>query len=231
MTYQIAMRGRDGVVLASDQSERLVNRDETVATQNLVKKIRVDTSKQFAWCYAGISLAPVFSNHFASAIDSQTTSLSDQDATRILEGSVSPAYQEWQPTAAGGGYVCILLVSGRSRKIFRNKCSFATEEMEGGWCVAGNEFNVASFLPRRLYCPEMSVQELACLAAYSIHAAHDFDSAFVNGLDIAIYRDTEGYFEFVDSTFYWNEIERWDAGVRKVLTKVSPVIADHLAAG
>jgi hypothetical protein len=225
------MCGKDGVVLASDQSERRVNHDDSVATQNLVTKIRIDDTRKFAWAYAGGMVAPIFSNHFGQAMKSQTHQLSYRDAVNKLADSVMPAYEEWHPNAAGpSGYTCVTLACGAAKKIFRNMFSRMgeAEEMQGGWCVAGSEFNVASFLPRRLHSPELSVEQLVCLAAYSIRAAHDFDSAFVNGLDIAVYRDSVGRFEFVDSIFYWNEIEKFDAGLRQAIKEHAPFIMDHL---
>ena len=86
-----------------------------------------------------------------------------------------------------------------------------------GKCVSGMEFNLASFLPSRLTLSNMSVDVLAYLAAYSIRAAHDLDSAFVDGLDIAVYRDAVRRFEFLETKCLWDDAENFDGEIVNVL--------------
>ena len=86
-----------------------------------------------------------------------------------------------------------------------------------GKCISGMEFNLASFLPMRLTLANMAVKVLVYLAAYSIRAAHDFDSAFVDGLDITVYRDSTGKFEFLNSDTLWGEAQNFDSEIIKLL--------------
>jgi hypothetical protein len=61
VTYQITARAMDGMVIASDQAERHVSDDLRYGVTNLVEKIRIDPSGQFAWAYSGGLVAPMFS--------------------------------------------------------------------------------------------------------------------------------------------------------------------------
>jgi hypothetical protein len=142
---------------------------------------------------------------------------SERDVLKVFEASAKTAVEEYGPFAKGPWYCSITLACGPTKKIFRHKLGQIAEEMLRGWCVAGQEFNLAAFLPSRYYSPRKSADQLACLAAYSILVAHDLDSAFVDGLDIAIYHDSAKKFEMADSEKYRSKTERIDAEIRRVI--------------
>lgn len=50
-----------------------------------------------------------------------------------------------------------------------------------------------------LYSASMTADELASLASYSIRAVRDLDSGMIDGLKLAVYRDSTRKFEFADS--------------------------------
>src|ERR1700730_377198 len=56
VTYQITMRGSDGIVIVSDQRELLVPKSADQGdggVTNMVNKIRFDPTGRFAWVFAG----------------------------------------------------------------------------------------------------------------------------------------------------------------------------------
>ncbi len=54
---------------------------------------------------------------------------------------------------------------------------------------------------RVTYSADMSVAQLSRLAAYAVVMAGEMDPLCVAGLDMAIYRDSLGRFEFTDKYF------------------------------
>lgn len=207
VTYQITMCGSDGVVMASDRREILKANTASVPTLNNVNKIRILADGNYALAYSGNRLAQAFTKHVVRAFQARVPS-SDQDARTILEQCSAPAIQEWREYQAAGqeGEAIVVMASGSTKRIFR--CSVVptaeAETMEGGICITGQTGNWAAFLPHRYYrhFRSSSVNEVACLAACSILMASQFDPLAVDGLDIAIYRDAERRFRFMDSGNY-----------------------------
>ncbi len=222
VTYQLALKGMDGIVLASDQCERLssVNKSEV---KNLVRKIWIDQTARFAWAYSGGEAGPIFSARFLQRLKDLGSDFSEAATLSAFEASAKATVTEYAPFAKGPWPCCITLACGPSKKIMRHKLSLFAEEMLGGWCVSGQEFNLAAFIPQRFYSKKMLVGELAGLAAYSIRAAHDLDSGVVDGLDIAIYRDSTQRFEFLDSDLYWDEAGKLDGEIRGILNRHAPI--------
>jgi 20S proteasome alpha/beta subunit len=65
----------------------------------------------------------------------------------------------------------------------------------------------------------MFVDQLAVLAAYCVRQAHEQDTKYVDGLDIAIYRDSTRQFEEVkDRSIYWNAAARLDADLKSLIS-------------
>ena len=76
------------------------------------------------------------------------------------------------------------------------------------------------------------VRELAHLAAYSIRAAHDLDSAFVDGLDIAVYQEATGKFNFLKSEMLWVAAQDFDAAILDLFgTMATPLPFTKLESG
>lgn len=221
MTYQLALTGCDGIVLASDRCERTVSANQQFAARNMVRKITIDQTARFAWGCAGSEAALIFSRNVADAIRALGSDFSEEDALGALEEAAKLTAREYGPLSKGPWPCSTLFVCGPTKRIFSHPLTRA-EERRNGRCIAGMEFNLASFLPCRLEdLPKLSVRELAYLAAYSVRAAHDLDTAFVDGLDIAVYRDSTHKFEFASGEAYWSEASKFDARILGLLREVA----------
>ena len=66
MTYQLTMRGSDGMVIASDQCERTDFPDGNTPVSNPVRKI--STLGRFAWAYWNGPIGPTFSSRLEHAL-------------------------------------------------------------------------------------------------------------------------------------------------------------------
>ncbi len=202
------------MVMASDQCEcdGAALGPGGLTVKNLLRKIAI--SGEFAWAFSDGKLGPFFPPFLQRALDSAGT-VTCERAVQILEGCGSPALAEWTKHVADGpaGKSRIVLACGKSRRIFRADISpnmKALEIMEGK-CVSGNYYNLAAFIPTRFHGTGASVDFLAQLAAYSIQVAHEIDTQRVDGLDVAVFRDSLGRFEFEDAVARRNcvvDIER-----------------------
>jgi hypothetical protein len=217
VTYQLAMSGSDGILVASDRCENIGSLSEKTYTKNLIRKISV--ANGLAWTYSGTDVAPIFSSRFREEIERLGNEMSLENVQIALDNSSRRTASEYQPTSRGPWSACLTVVRGESKTILRNKLSLRTDEVLGGWCVSGQEFNLAAFIPRRFYSPGLTVNELAHIAAYSIRAAHDLDNAMIDGLDIAIYRSAEGIFNLLEDAEIerlWNEAASLDKEMLKL---------------
>jgi hypothetical protein len=207
VTYQLAMCGMDGIVVASDLCERLVSASGEYGVPQLVKKIRINETGQFAWMHSGGQISAIQARLFARALSEINEEIAEDEVLRKLQNCAMPAIEQWRTTVAKGaeGYNRIILVCGKSKRIYREMCSGVEEPVEvlGGFCVSGQEFNSAVFLPRRLYNSELKVDVLLRLAAYSVPCAHDIHTGDVDGLQIAVCRDN-GQFQFIPPEPYWD---------------------------
>lgn len=232
VTFQITAGLIDGMVIASDRAERHVSDDEKYCVTNLVEKIRIDLSGQFAWAYSGGLVAPMFSVELAEnmrALHSTGSPISRSDAEKAIMDCFDQVWQKWQPQAKGPTQCTLVVACGKTKEILRWSLNRPTEvELMGSPCFSGQEFNLSAFLPKYLYSPEMTVSEFAYLAAHSIRGGHDLDSAMIDGLDIAAYRDATGRFEFLDPAFYWQEALVFNSQLRQVLKQRAPLVSHHL---
>lgn len=207
VTYQLAMCGTDGIVVASDLCERLVSASGEYGVPQLVNKIRVNNTGQFAWMHSGGQISAIQARLFAHALSEINGEITEDEALRKLQNCAMPAIEKWRTTVANGPerYNRIILACGKSRRIYREMCSGTEEAMEvlGGFCVSGQEFNAAVFLPKRLYNSKLKVDVLIRLAAYSVRCAHDIHSGDIDGLQIAVCRDN-GQFQFIPPEPYWD---------------------------
>ncbi len=223
MTYQLALSGSDGAVIASDRSERTVSSNGQFAARNMVRKICIDQTGRFAWACSGSEAALIFSRNVKDRITALGNNFTEEEAVNALESASRTVVPEYQPLSQGPWPCKVLFVCGPSKRIFLHPLTRADERISK--CISGMEFNLAAFLPSRLNLSNAPVQELAYLAAYSIRAAHDLDSAFVDGLDIAVYRDATGTFEFVNSDIMWDATESFDTAIRELLRNKSIALA------
>jgi hypothetical protein len=170
------MRGRDGILIASDRREISTFETAKVATKSDVTKIRISPDGRFAWAYSGNDIAPIYSKRLLSFLDNARAA-SDEDAKKGLVACGLAAIQEWQQSASGPTapiHPVIVMASAATKKIFRSIALPTTEpeEMMRGMCITGQTANWAAFFPERLYSPDMSVDELSWLAASSVRIAH-----------------------------------------------------------
>lgn len=188
ITYQVVLSGRDGIVIASDQKE-LLNSPSSEAGEgykpNMVTKIRIGPSATVAWAFSGGMLSATASGYLERTLENQPS----QSPTQALRDCCDHA---WKDNAKGPEDSVVMLIDGPNRNIFRARITPMTviEPMLGGMCFAGQTFNTASFIPRRFYRSDMTVAELASLAALTVKEAHEADTVCVDGLDIAIYKDS-----------------------------------------
>ena len=219
MTYQVAMVGSDGIVIASDRRELQepgFGDYGSGSRTNLVKKLHIDRSGRFAWAYAGGEVSPVAAGNVKRELETREIS-ADPDIDAMLKDCGD---RSWQVARGPSANSTILFIDGSTKRMRRAKVSPMTivEEMEGGVCMAGQTYNKASFFPEHLYAEEMGVAQLSALAAYAVRMAHEMDSLCVDGLDIAVYRDSTGKFEFQDSAEYWAKAEKMDRRIRSVFS-------------
>jgi hypothetical protein len=215
MTYQLALSGCDGIVIASDQCERIVSTNGQFSATNMVRKIMIDPTGRFAWACSGSEAALLFSRNVGDAISALGKDFTEDDALNALENASRSLVLEYQPLSQGPWPCKVLFVCGPSKRIFSHPMTRADERKAK--CISGMEFNLASFLPKRFDLSKRPIKELAYLAAYSIHAAHDLDSAFVDGLDVAVYQDETKKFCFLDSDTLWNEAPNFDKAIMDTL--------------
>jgi hypothetical protein len=232
VTFQITARLVDGMVLASDQAERHVSDDGKYGTTNLVPKIQIDPSGQFAWAYSGGLVAPMFSAELLknmNALHSAGNPVARADIEKAMTSCFAPVWAKWLPQAKGPSPCTLVMACGKTKEILRWNLNWPDAvQLVGSPCFSGQEFNLSAFLPKYLYSEKMTVSEFAYLAAHSIRAGHDLDSALIDGLDIAVYHDEMGRFEYLDSTYYWHEAIVFNSKLLRVLNETAPPIADHL---
>jgi hypothetical protein len=101
VTYQLALTGSDGIVLASDQCERLVSSSEQSGINNLVRKIWIGQTNRFAWAYSGGETAPLFSARFLQGLKDLGGGFAEDEVLKVLEASVKATITEYQPFAKG----------------------------------------------------------------------------------------------------------------------------------
>lgn len=219
MTYQVTMRGSDGLVMASDRCELAMPEFGTheVEVSNRITKIQC--SGQFAWAFSGGTIGPVLAKHIRRALIG-IAKFTDDDIIELIDGCRQPALDEWQSAATQrSSQLSIVFACGESGSIFR--CNAMPvgdiDRVAESPYISGNHRNPASILPRRFFSTDMSVDALARLAAYAIRAAHDIDPHYVDGLDIAIYRNSVGRFELVAPDHFWQQVPEIDAEIRAVL--------------
>jgi hypothetical protein len=219
MTYQVIFCGIDGVVIASDKFEGQHRPDGTIARGNDVTKITI--AGEFAWAFSGGERAKIFSMYLKKALSGKD-GIADSDLLEIVESLRKPTHEDWQNAASGPDPTSkVILVRGSNRSIFRINplihMETDPEPTKKGRCVAGQISNTASFLFHRFHSLDMPVDALVRLAAYSVRTANCFDCSCIDGLDIAVYRNSTQKFEFIDSAVHWDVAERLEREICDLL--------------
>jgi 20S proteasome alpha/beta subunit len=225
MTYQVILCGKDGVVIASDKCE-VSYKDGTPVKGNPVNKIK--TLGRFAWAAYGGDWAQEFSLTLKTLIE-VNPEISDKELPDVFAKCRHHTRENYKPDGPRiDGRV--IFVSGPTRKIFcihpllhGNTDDSCTED---GRCIGGQISNTASFLYHRLHSTQMSVDALVRLAAYSVRAAHEFDSLMIDRLDVAVYRDNAkpAKFQFIETDAHWNYVCDIENSIREKLLTSGPEI-------
>jgi 20S proteasome alpha/beta subunit len=191
--------------------------DGSIAKGNDITKLSV--SGEFAWAFSGGYLAQVLSGHL-SARAAEMRGLKDEELMEFFKECCSSAFEQ-RDKSGPDSTSRVLFVRGSNKSIFKINPVPHTdiEKIGGGRAIAGQITNTASFLFHRIYSAEMSVKELAELAAYSVHAASSFDSSVIDGLDIAVYQEREPLFKFIDTNAFMNCLPEIDKEIRKVFAR------------
>jgi hypothetical protein len=116
VTYQITMCGRDGIVMASDQREYWPPKsaDEgTGAITNTLNKIRLDSTRRFAWAFAGGKPALLASSYLERKFE-----------TGIADADLEHAFRDcgdlgWEYGASSSSDSTVVLADGKNKNIFR----------------------------------------------------------------------------------------------------------------
>jgi hypothetical protein len=69
----------------------------------------------------------------------------------------------------------------------------------------------------RYYSPQMTVNCLAKLGAYSVLRAGELDSQYVEGVDVAVYSDSAPAFEFLSEERMIEDASEIDEGIRSLI--------------
>jgi len=177
----------------------------------MVNKLSLDSTGRFAWAFAGAKPSLLAAGYLQREFEN---GIAEGDLERTLRNCADRGWRD----AGLGGKSTLVLVDGKSKRIFRATLAVASMVclIEDGRCFTGFNYSKASFFPQRYYSPDMSVDEVSLLAAYAVLMAGDLDPLCVAGLDMAIYRDSVGRFEFADRTFYEKKAAQVDQQIRQV---------------
>ena len=111
-----------------------------------------------------------------------------------------------------------VVAHGESKGVSRYKYEgygyWSLDGTMGPRCIAGSAHNLASFVINRFYRQTAMVDELSLLAAYSIWCAHKIDSIMVDGLNLAIFRDSTRRFEWADASALLDKAKEVDTAMR-----------------
>jgi hypothetical protein len=212
VTYQVAFRGCDGMVLASDRCEFLEG-----GSKRDIRKVQIDPSGKFAWAYAGRQFSSLVASSLREgfATEALASSADIEKSIRELSTKVLPdiAFDE-KPRST------ILWMDGPEKQAYRAELLPKNLSIfnEGPMWTAGNVSLIASLIPERFFDESMGVDQLAILAAYTIWMAHKIDPMLVDGLDIAVYRDSDPQFRFLDSANYWQKAESMNKSIKDTLS-------------
>jgi 20S proteasome alpha/beta subunit len=214
VTYQVTLLGRDGVVLASDRREVFEGTEGTGQAFNMIRKITLDPSGRYAWQFSGGEVGRVASSYLRQRFEEGLPDDQVEDAIR----NVGPL--AWGDVARGPQFSFLVLAHGPSRKILRSQVLPGPDvrEIMEPKCITGQTNSLASFIIERFFAPSMSVEELAALATYAVRQASELNPMQIDGLDVAIYRDSTGRFELSDSDAYWRRASEIDSAVRASVT-------------
>ncbi len=220
MTYQVTLCGADGVVVASDRCQlwQEQSRNSREWTKSKVKKLFIDDTKKIAWTFSGGYFSDVTAHYLRDFLAEHP----GYDEPRVESAIRTCGNRACEAFVIKANATDILvLIFAESRRILRAQISregTIVQQVENKQWVSGATDSFVNFFPNH-FCDagDMSVDQLAQIAAYCVRMAHEDDSKYVDGLDIAIYRDSERRFEFGDRVFYWDQAAKFDGALRQFL--------------
>jgi hypothetical protein len=200
VTYQVGFRAKDGMVIASDRRELLEigQGDEGTGSKiNMVKKIQIDHTGRFAWCYAGGETGPFAAADIENELKNKSITSSDEIKTMLQECG----NRSWNHARGPNSATTLLFLDGFAKTVWRAKLSPMTvvEQLEDCLFFAGQSYSNASFFPRHYRTDDMNISHLSTLAAYTVRMAEAMDPLLIAGLDIAAFTQSSGRFEFLDN--------------------------------
>jgi hypothetical protein len=175
------------------------------------------SSGRFAWAYAGSKVSPVAAAYVQRRTDAQEN-LSDLEIDQIL---VESGDESWVAADGPQGESTIMFIDG-STKIIRRAKLFprgmtTVERIGDGRCIGGMNYSVAGLLAQIWYSESLNVDRLASLAACMLSLAERIDPLCVAGMDIAIYRNELGKFEFLQTNEAQKMAADLEASIRKLI--------------
>ena len=196
MTYQITLKGVDGMVMASDRLEVEDSRGAyAYPTKSHFSKISTSRDGRFAWAFYGDHLASCVADRFGGELSLP----GDYGANWLREASLRAEENGMAGWAVNGGSGTqlphgLVLADGHAKAIYKSVLDRRGVNVRNdNYLFTGQDRNAAALLVERFYDPLMTVDELAVLAAYSIRVAHDVSPNCVDGLDIAVFRNDGGF--------------------------------------
>ena len=216
MTYQVTLCGSDGVVVASDRCEAW--QEETGGiSRNRVNKLLLDKRSQIAWTFSGGHFSGITARYLRDALEQSPTN--DEAAIlEMLKESGNKAFRNFASPPKARVTDIVVLVFGNSQRIVRAHPSTETllEDLEDK-CVSGETDSLVNYFPEHFYSRNMCVRELASLAGYAVRMAHELDPKYVYGLDLAIYQNSTGSFQFADRDTCWHGAAKLDDALRNFI--------------
>jgi len=183
-----------------------------------VKKLFVDNTGKVAWTFSGGWFSDVTAHYLRDCLD-ENPARDELSIESAIKKSGNRATEAFHTLLRPYSTDILVLVFGSSRQMLRAQISregTVVTQLETKQCVSGATDSLVNFFPNH-FCSagDMSVDQLAPIAAYCVRMAHEEDSKYVDGLDIAIFRDLTGRFEFADRDLYWDEAGKLDDALRQ----------------
>jgi hypothetical protein len=210
------------MVVASDRcqvwQEAMAN--GTCWTRTKVKKILIDPAGKMAWTFSGGHFSDVTAYYLHEFL-ADKLEYDEQKIEEAIRDCGNRACEAFHALGSANLTDVLVLAHGKSHQILRAQISrkgTVVEALESNQFVSGATDSFVNFFPNH-FCDagDMYVSQLAQIAAYCVRMAHQDDSKYVDGLDIAIYRDLEKCFKFEDRDFYWQEAMKFDDALRQFL--------------
>jgi hypothetical protein len=202
------------MVIASDRREVTFPPDRNSGSgvkRNMVPKLFIDPSGQFAWAYAGTRIARQAAKYLHKSLkNSHPQEIEEELAKCGNEAWANCAISDVPPDSE------TVLLTSASKNIFRasvSKESDITEFSDEGYCLAGQTYNLASLIPEMAYSKSLAVDRLIPLAAYMLYTANRVDSLMIAGADIAVYRDKDKRFTLLDNATVGRAAKHLDSGI------------------